>query len=166
MFSAFVWLSCCWSRTCAWWYLRVQKIFVYDANDITRQNDITSQLYRKIIRGKKIPHTEATRLKTQKVITIIYVRFKVTICLYLVFAWRATRMREFPVNAAMERRMSTAKKQISSCWYPPIKEGEHSSSSYDFVWLLPLLKFVVDIILSSAFLLRPSWQSHNKFSVE
>ena len=61
-------------------------------------------------------------------------------------------MREFPKNAVMERRMSTATKQIDSCcWSPPTKEGEHSSSSYDFVWLLPLLKFVVNIILSSAF---------------
>ena len=66
--------------------------------------------------------------------------------------WRATRIREFPENAVMKRRMLTAKKQIDDyCWSPPTKEGEHSSSWNDFVWLLPLLKFVVDIILSSAF---------------
>ena len=66
--------------------------------------------------------------------------------------WSATRIRKFPANAVMERGISTAKKQIDNCcWSPPTKEGEHSSSSYDFVWLLPLLKFVVDIILSSAF---------------
>ena len=64
----------------------------------------------------------------------------------------ATRIREFPSNAVMQRRMSTAKKQINCCcWNPPNKEREHSSSSNDFVWLLLLLKFVVDIILSSAF---------------
>ena len=64
----------------------------------------------------------------------------------------------------MERRMSTATKQIDSCcWSPPTKEGEHSSSWNDFVWLPPLLKFVVDIILSSAFPLLPNWQSHEKF---
>ena len=76
---------------------------------------------------------------------------------------RETRMREFPKNAVMERRMSTATKQIDSCcWSPPTKEGEHSSSWNDFVWLPPLLKFVGHIILSSAFPLRPSWQSHKK----
>ena len=32
---------------------------------------------------EKNPLKEATRLKTQKVVKIIYVRFKVTICLYL-----------------------------------------------------------------------------------
>ena len=83
MFSVFVWLAGCLSRTCAWWYLRMQKIFAYDASDITRQNDVTKELYRKIIGWWKNPLKEATRLKTQKVVKIIYVRFKVTICLYL-----------------------------------------------------------------------------------
>ena len=79
---------------------------------------------------------------------------------------RATRMREFPANAVMERKMSTATKKIDSCcWSPLTKEGEHCSSWNDFVWLPPLLKFVVDIILSSAFPLLPNWQSHKKFSV-
>ena len=61
----------------------MRKTFVYDASDITRQNDTTRQLYKKIIRRLNIAHKEATIIKAQKVVTIIYVRFKVTICLYL-----------------------------------------------------------------------------------
>ena len=64
---------------------------------------------------------------------------------------RATGIGEFPRNVVMERIMSTAAKQFDSFWCSPTKEGEHCSSWCDFMWLLPLLKFVVDIILSSVF---------------
>ena len=68
------------------------------------------------------------------------------------FLVKANKDKRISRNAVMKRRMLTAQRQIDDCcWSPPTLEGEHSSSWNDFVWLLPLLKFVVDIILSSAF---------------
>ena len=78
MFRTFSWLGCCWtgSSAWAWWYLRVRKIFVYDASEIPRQSG-------RVKRWSRGVHQEETRDKTQMVATMIYVRFKVTICLYL-----------------------------------------------------------------------------------
>ena len=78
MFSTFSWLGCCWTGSSAWtwWYLWVREIFVYDASEITRQSGIVIQSSRKV-------YKEETWDKTQMVATMIYVRFKVIICLYL-----------------------------------------------------------------------------------
>ena len=85
MFSTFSWLGCCWTGSSAWtwWYLRVRKIFVYDASEITRQSSIVMRRCKRIIRSSSKAHKEETRDKIQMVATMIYVRFKVTICLYL-----------------------------------------------------------------------------------
>ena len=85
MFSKFSWLGCCWTGSSAWtwWYLRVRKIFVYDASEITRQSSIVMRRCKRIIRSSSKAHKEETIAKIQMVATMIYVRFKVTICLYL-----------------------------------------------------------------------------------
>ena len=56
---------------------------MYEAIEITRQIGISIRPYEKVIFVLKMVLKEATRLKTQKLAKIIYVRFKVTICLYL-----------------------------------------------------------------------------------
>ena len=85
MFRTFSWLGCSWTGSSAWtwWYLRVRKIFVYDASEITKQRGIVMRRYKKVIRSSSKAHKEETRDKIQMVATMIYVRFKVTICLYL-----------------------------------------------------------------------------------
>ena len=53
MFSTFSWLGWCWtgSSAWAWWYLRVRKIFVYDAREIIRQSGIVMIRCKKVIRS-------------------------------------------------------------------------------------------------------------------
>ena len=63
------------------------------------------------------------------------------------YLWRATRIRKLLRNAVTERRMWTTEKWIDSCWSPPYKEGEQSSSRIVFACVPPQVKFVVDIIL-------------------
>ena len=58
-------------------------MFVYDANEITKQSGIVMRRCKKAIRSSSKAHKEETRDKIQMVATMIYVRFKVTICLYL-----------------------------------------------------------------------------------
>ena len=85
MFSALGWIGCCWEWSCtwAWCWLRALKIFVYEVIEITRQIRIKMLPLKTIIWWSNMAHKEATRVETQRVATTIYVRFKVTICLYL-----------------------------------------------------------------------------------
>ena len=45
------WLGCCWKWSCtwAWWWLRGRKIFVYEAMEITRQDDTPIKPYQAVI---------------------------------------------------------------------------------------------------------------------
>ena len=56
---------------------------MYEVIEITRQIGISIRPYEKVIFVLKMVLKEATRLKTQNLAKTIYVRFKVTICLYL-----------------------------------------------------------------------------------
>ena len=84
MFSTLSWLGCCWTGSSAWtwWYLRVRKIFVYDASEITRQSGKVMRRWKKVIQSSSKARKEKTRAKIQMVAKMIYVRFKVTVCLY------------------------------------------------------------------------------------
>ena len=61
----------------------MRKFFVYDASEITKQSGIVMRRCKKVIQSSSKVHNEETRDKIQMVATMIYVRFKVTICLYL-----------------------------------------------------------------------------------
>ena len=58
---------------------------------------------------------------------------------------RATRIRKFPRNAVMERKMLIAEKEIDCCWNPTTKEGEHSNTLNPSI--PPTVEFVVVIIV-------------------
>ena len=53
MFTTFRWHGWCWTGSSAWtwWYLRVRKIFVYDAREIIRQSGIVMIRCKKVIRS-------------------------------------------------------------------------------------------------------------------
>ena len=62
--------------------------------------------------------------------------------------FRATRMRKFQKNAVKERRiLINADEEIESFCNPPFNVGEHTTSSNAFVYVTPIVKFVVAIIL-------------------
>ena len=60
------------------------NIFVYDAIEITEHEGITIILHQRIIRVCETENDPAATHKTQNVAVMIRVRFKVTICLYLI----------------------------------------------------------------------------------
>ena len=85
MFSAFGWLGCCWTWSCiwAWWPRRARKILAYEAIEINRQDGMIMRPNQRAIRGSNAWHRVATTVIIQRVTTMTYVRFRVTICLYL-----------------------------------------------------------------------------------
>ena len=59
-------------------------MFVYEAIEITEHEGITIILYKRVIRKCEMEIDPAATDKVQKVAVMIYIRFKVTICLYLI----------------------------------------------------------------------------------
>ena len=121
MFNAFGWLGCCWTWLCiwAWWRRRAQKILAYEAIEINRQHEMTIRPNQGAIRESNTLHRVATKVTIQRVTTMIYVRFKVTICLYL-----------SPNNRA--RSLSTlmaaiVNKDIKHNPYPEMKAASHAN---------------------------------------
>ena len=57
---------------------------MYEAIEITEHNAITIILYQRIIRECEMEIDPAATDKIQNVAVMMYVRFKVTICLYLI----------------------------------------------------------------------------------
>ena len=121
MFNAFGWLGCCWTWLCiwAWWRRRAQKILAYEAIEINRQHEMTIRPNQGAIRESNTLHRVATKVTIQRVATMIYVRFKVTICLYL-----------SPNNRA--RSLSTlmaaiVNKDVRDNPYPEMKAATHAN---------------------------------------
>ena len=114
MFSTFGWLGGCWAKSCiwAWWWLRARKIFVYEAIEITRQDDIPIRLHQKVMRKSRWENKPEIKHATQTIAKIIYVRLKVTVSLYLspnnMARSRSTLM------AVIEQRNST---QCIACYF-------------------------------------------------
>ena len=57
---------------------------MYEAIEITEHESITIILYQMLIRICETENDAAATDKIQKVVVMIYMRFKVTICLYLI----------------------------------------------------------------------------------
>ena len=85
MFSAFGWLGWCWTWSCiwAWWRRRARKILAYDVIEINRQDEMIMRPNQRAIRESNVRYRVVTTVIIQRVTTMTYVRFKVTICLYL-----------------------------------------------------------------------------------
>ena len=59
-------------------------MLVYEAVEITEHNGITIILYRRVIRVCEMEIDPAATDKIQNVAVMIHVRFRVTVCLYLI----------------------------------------------------------------------------------
>ena len=62
----------------------MRNIFVYEAIEITEHDGMTIILHQRVIRVCETDNDAAATEKIQNVAVIIHVRFKVTICLYLI----------------------------------------------------------------------------------
>ena len=85
MFGAFGWLGWCWTWSCiwAWWRRRARKILAYDVIETNRQDEMIMRPNQRAIRESNVRYRVVTTVIIQRVTTMTYVRFKVTICLYL-----------------------------------------------------------------------------------
>ena len=86
IFSVFAWHDGGWTWSCtlAWCWMKTWKIFVCEAINIIILRGGPVLPHQKIIWGSKTKHKAGTRITTQKAATMIYVRFKVTVCVYSV----------------------------------------------------------------------------------
>ena len=84
IFSVFAWQGCGWTWSCtlAWCWMKTWKIFVCEAIEIIILRGGPVLPHQNIIWGSKTKHKAGTRITTQKAPIMIYVRFKVTVCVY------------------------------------------------------------------------------------
>ena len=84
IFSVFAWHDGGWTWSCTlvWFWMKTWKIFVCEAIEIIILRGGPVLPHQKIIWGSKTKHKAGTRITTQKAATMIYVRFKVTVCVY------------------------------------------------------------------------------------
>ena len=157
MFSAFGWLSRCWTWSCisTWWWPKARKVFVYETTEITRPDGIVMILYQ---RPKKTPvfvnhgHPVGsmggwiTRPANRSVVARHWYK-----SLYGGWRedslWRAMMIRVFPRITVMGRRMLTAEFEMDCCLKSLNQSGEHSDYLNISVCVPLWVRFVVAIIL-------------------